>query len=153
MNHKRIREIVLRGADQRLLLAKHLRRAQLEGRLKDDLDPEALTRVYLSLLQGFILQQSLDPDVDVGHYLRASLHSIIDSTMPDPETTGIMTLAKEPTEPNSCVVRRRLVISGRVQGVGYRVHGSDVKRGPLVLSVKCSNRDDGCVEEIPAGTS
>ena len=60
---------------------------RLEGRLKDDLDPEALTRVYLSLFQGFILQQSLDPDVDVGHYLRA-LHSIIDSTMPDPETTG-----------------------------------------------------------------
>ena len=87
VNHKGIREIVLRGADQRLLLVEHLRRAQLEGRLKDDLDPDALTRVYLSLFQGFILQQSLDPNVDVGDYLRA-LHSIIDSTMPDPETTG-----------------------------------------------------------------
>ncbi len=68
------------------MLVEHLRRAQLEGSLKDDLDPEALTRVYLSLFQGFILQQSLDPNVDVAHYLRA-LHSIIDSTMPDPETT------------------------------------------------------------------
>lgn len=78
---------MLRGADQRLLLAAHLRRAQGEGRLKEDLDPDALTRVYLSLFQGFILQQSLDPNVDVGVCLRA-LHSIIDSTMPDPETTG-----------------------------------------------------------------
>ncbi len=87
VNQKGIREIVLRGADQRLLLVEHLRRAQVEGRFKDDLDPEALTRVYLSLFQGFILQQSLDPDVDVAHYLRA-VHSIIDSTMPDPETAG-----------------------------------------------------------------
>ena len=87
VNQKGIREIVLRGADQRLLLVEHLRRAQVEGRFKDDLDPEALTRVYLSLFQGFILQQSLDPDVDVAHYLRA-VHSIIDSTMPDPGTTG-----------------------------------------------------------------
>lgn len=86
VNQKGIREIVLRGADQRLLLVEHLRRAQLESSLKDDLDPEALTRVNLSLFQGFILQQSLDPNVDVAHYLRA-LHSIIDSTMPDQETT------------------------------------------------------------------
>ena len=45
VNHKRIREIVLRGADQRILLVEYLRRAQLEGRLKSDFDPEALTRV------------------------------------------------------------------------------------------------------------
>ena len=44
VNQKGIREIVLRGADQRLLLVEHLRRAQVEGRFKDDLDPEALTR-------------------------------------------------------------------------------------------------------------
>jgi AcrR family transcriptional regulator len=87
VNHKRIREIVLRGADQRILLVEYLRRAQLEGRLKSDFDPEALTRVYLSLFQGFIVQQSLDPDVDVTLYLRA-LHSIIDSTMPEPECSG-----------------------------------------------------------------
>jgi AcrR family transcriptional regulator len=83
VNHERIRKIMLRGADQRLLLVEHLRRAQLEGRLKDDLDPEALTRVYLSLFQGFILQQALDPKVKVAPYLSA-LHSIIDSTMPEP---------------------------------------------------------------------
>jgi AcrR family transcriptional regulator len=81
VNQQGIREIVLRGADQRLLLADHLRRAQLEGRLAADLEPDALTRIFLALFQGFILQQSLNPDVDVAPYLRA-VHSIIDYTMP-----------------------------------------------------------------------
>jgi acylphosphatase len=61
-----------------------------------------------------------------------------------------MTLAKEPTEPNSCVVRRRLVISGRVQGVGYRAWlGRKARTAGLVGEVL--NRDDGCVEAILQG--
>jgi hypothetical protein len=85
VNHERIREIVLRVRISGFWLADHLRRAQIDGRLKVDFDPDALTRIYLSLFQEFILQQSLDPNVDVTSYLRA-LHSLVDSKMSGPET-------------------------------------------------------------------
>ncbi len=61
-----------------------------------------------------------------------------------------MTRAAEPMKPNSSVVRRRLVISGRVQGVGYRAWlGRKARTAGLVGEVR--NRDDGCVEAILQG--
>ena len=61
-----------------------------------------------------------------------------------------MTKAAEPMKPSSSVVRRRLVISGRVQGVGYRAWlGRKARTAGLVGEVR--NRDDGCDEAILQG--
>jgi AcrR family transcriptional regulator len=83
VHHERLRAVVRRGALQRRLLVGYLRDAQRQGALPLEVEPEALTRVYLALFQGFILQQAWDPLADVGAYLRA-VHAIIDATMPGP---------------------------------------------------------------------
>jgi len=50
-----------------------------QGVLQLDVQPDALTRVSLALfLGGLILQQTWEPDVDVGGYLEA-VHAIIDA--------------------------------------------------------------------------
>ena len=84
VHNERLRAIVQRGADQRLLLAGLLQDAQRRGQLPLDVAPDALTRCIPALFQGFILQQAWEPDVDIGPYLQA-LHTIIDATMPDPD--------------------------------------------------------------------
>lgn len=83
VHNERLRTIVLRGADQRQLLVEFLRDARRDGRLPLAIDPDALTRVYLAMFQGFILQQAWEPDVDVHQYLQA-LKAIVDATMPSP---------------------------------------------------------------------
>ena len=61
-----------------------------------------------------------------------------------------MTRAAEPMKPSSSVVRRRVVISGRVQGVGYRAWlRRKARAAGLVGEVR--NRDDGSVEAILQG--
>lgn len=84
VHNDRLRSIVQRGADQRLLLAGLFEHAQAGGDLPPDLDLAAVGRTYLALFQGFILQQAWDSTIDVGRYLRA-VHAIIDATMPDRE--------------------------------------------------------------------
>jgi AcrR family transcriptional regulator len=81
VHRDRLRAIVQRGADQRLLLVGFLDEAQRDGRLPLGVEPEALARVYLALFQGLILQQAWEPDVDIGPYLQ-TVHAIIDATMP-----------------------------------------------------------------------
>jgi AcrR family transcriptional regulator len=81
VHNERLRTIVLRGTDQRHLLVEFLRGAHQHGSLPVAIDPNALTRVYLALFQGFILQQAWEPDVDVHAYLQA-LKAIVDATMP-----------------------------------------------------------------------
>jgi AcrR family transcriptional regulator len=89
VHHDRLRAVVQRGADQRLLLAGFLNDAQQRGLFLPDAKPEALTRVYLALFQGFILQQAWQPDIEVAPYLHA-VHAVIDATMPhlDPGRGG-----------------------------------------------------------------
>jgi AcrR family transcriptional regulator len=81
VHNERLRGIVQRGADQRLMLAGLLQEAQRRGEPPLDAAPDALTRVYLALFQGFILQQAWEPDVAIEPYLQA-LHAIIDVTVP-----------------------------------------------------------------------
>jgi hypothetical protein len=64
LRDKRIRKIVERGIGQRDLLTAALRRAQQAGQLPEDLDADAFSRVLLALVQGFILQQAWEPDLD-----------------------------------------------------------------------------------------
>jgi AcrR family transcriptional regulator len=80
VHQDRLREIVLRGTDQRRLLVDRLERSKRDGRLVLDADPEAITRLYLAIFQGFLLQQAWDRELDVGPYLRV-VHELIDATV------------------------------------------------------------------------
>jgi AcrR family transcriptional regulator len=86
LHNPRIRAVVQRGADQRILLAGRLQEAQRRGGLAPGVDPEAMTRVYLALFQGFLIQQAWQPNVDVAGYL-SQLHVLIDATVPDQAAT------------------------------------------------------------------
>jgi AcrR family transcriptional regulator len=83
VHHAGLRSVVQQGADQRLLLTGFLQRAKEQGALPLDADPESITRIYLALFQGFIIQQSWDPGVDISPYLKA-VHDVIDATMGAP---------------------------------------------------------------------
>lgn len=69
LRDQRIRSIIERGIRQRDLLTAALRRAQASNQLPEDLDVDALSRVLLGLLQGFILQQAWEPALDSKAYL------------------------------------------------------------------------------------
>jgi hypothetical protein len=60
-----------------------LEQAKRQDLLAPAVDIEAMTRVYLALFQGFLIQQAWQPDLDVAPFLR-QLHFIIDSTMRSP---------------------------------------------------------------------
>jgi AcrR family transcriptional regulator len=70
LRDKHIRKIVERGLRQRDALTASLRRAQRAGQLPRDLDTDSLSRLMLALLQGFILQQAWEPELDTNGYLR-----------------------------------------------------------------------------------
>lgn len=69
---KKIRKIVERGLRQREPLTKALRKAQKSGQVARNLDADSLSRVMLSLLHGFILQQAWEPELDVAGYLETA---------------------------------------------------------------------------------
>lgn len=81
VHNVRLRATVQAGADQRRLLAGLIERAKRQDLLDPAVDTEAMTRIYLALFQGFLIQQAWQPDLDVAPYLQ-QLHFIIDSTMP-----------------------------------------------------------------------
>jgi TetR/AcrR family transcriptional regulator, repressor for uid operon len=87
INHIGLRAVIQRGADQRLLLTEFLEQAKEQGALPPDADTDAITRIYLALFQGFILQQSWDPGLGVDPYLKA-VHGVIDATMLTPPGTS-----------------------------------------------------------------
>jgi TetR/AcrR family transcriptional regulator, repressor for uid operon len=76
LRDKRIRKIVECGIRQRDMLTTSLRGAQRAGQLPENLDADALSRVLLALLQGFILQQAWEPDLDTNGYLTTATHLI-----------------------------------------------------------------------------
>jgi AcrR family transcriptional regulator len=96
VHNPRIRAVVQRGADQRLLLAGRLQEAQRRRALAPGVDPEAMTRVYLALFQGFLVQQAWQPNLDVAGYL-GQLHFLIDATMPGPTATPPATGTASPS--------------------------------------------------------
>ena len=76
LRDKRIRKIVERGIRQRDLLTAALRNAQLAGQLPEDLDTDAFSRVLLALVQGFILQQAWEPELDTKGYLTTAMRLV-----------------------------------------------------------------------------
>lgn len=71
-----IRKIVNRGLRQREALSLSLLRTQQSGELRSDLDPDSLSRVMLALLQGFILQQAWEPELDSAKFFETALYLI-----------------------------------------------------------------------------
>jgi AcrR family transcriptional regulator len=90
LRDKRIRKIVDRGVRQRDILTTALRGAQRAGQLQKHLDADALSRVLLALVQGFILQQAWEPKLDTEGYLTTALH-LIQSVFGDAPTAGMET--------------------------------------------------------------
>lgn len=76
LRDKRIRKIVERGIRQRDMLTKALRSAQRAGQVPEDLDTDAFSRVLLALVQGFILQQAWEPEIDTNGYLTTATYLI-----------------------------------------------------------------------------
>jgi AcrR family transcriptional regulator len=82
---KRIRKIVERGIRQRDALTAALSSAQQAGQLPEGLDTDAFSRVLLALLQGFILQQAWEPELDTEGYLKTAA-SLINSAFTEAES-------------------------------------------------------------------
>ena len=78
LRNEPVRAIVQRGLDQRTVVVDAVRAAQGTGAMRADLDPDAVSRVGLALLQGFMLQQAWEPDVDVEAYL-AVVDALVDA--------------------------------------------------------------------------
>ena len=86
-HNERLREIVQVGSNQRLAIVGLLDRARTLRQLDPELEADAVSRVCLALLQGFLLQQCWEPDLDIGPYA-AVVHALVDSLLheaADPE--------------------------------------------------------------------
>ena len=149
INHTALRSVVQRGADQRRLLTEFLQRAKAQGSLPPQADPEAITRVYLAL-SGFHPPAVLGPrrgrrplsEDSARRHRRDDVDSSRDIQMNEREGSDHRDV---PT-----VVSRRLLISGLVQGVGFRVSlAQEARRAGLVGHVR--NLDDGRVEAVLSG--
>jgi AcrR family transcriptional regulator len=69
LRNKHVAGIMHRGVAQRIPATKALRAAQRRGRLSTSLDPDALSRFMLAVIQGFVLQQAWEPSVDIDRFL------------------------------------------------------------------------------------
>jgi len=77
LRSERVASIVRDGVGQRHQVADFVRERQHRGDFITDVDPDALSRVLLSLILGFVLQQAWDPMLDVAGY-RSVLDAMID---------------------------------------------------------------------------
>ena len=80
LRDKRMRNIVERGLKQRVVLAKYLGKAKRSGQLHPEVDVDSLSRVLLALLQGLILQQAWEPDLNVEGYF-STAGSLIENVL------------------------------------------------------------------------
>ena len=69
---RKIRKVAERGIRQRDGLTAMLRHAQQAGELPRHVDVDAISRVMLALLQGLILQQAWEPELDIEAYARTA---------------------------------------------------------------------------------
>jgi hypothetical protein len=82
-----VASIVRDGVAQRQQIADFIRERQQQGHLVAGLDPDAVSRVMLSLVLGFVLQQAWDAAIDVDGY-RSVLNEIIDRLLLAEPTRG-----------------------------------------------------------------
>jgi AcrR family transcriptional regulator len=73
LHDHRILKIAKRGIRQRDGLTEAMRNAQQSGRIPQTLDVESLSRILLALLQGLILQQAWEPEMDIEAYVKTAI--------------------------------------------------------------------------------
>lgn len=83
LRNPRIAAIVRRGVAQRDPATAAFRAAQRRGTLARGVDPDALSRLMLAIIQGFILQQAWDPKADVDAFAGV-LDALIDAIFTPP---------------------------------------------------------------------
>jgi AcrR family transcriptional regulator len=91
----RVASIVRDGVAQRQQIADFIRERQQQGHLVAGLDPDAVSRVMLSLILGFVLQQAWDAAVDVDGY-RSVFNEIIDRLLLAEPTRGRVDRGRPP---------------------------------------------------------
>ncbi|MFF2550726.1 TetR/AcrR family transcriptional regulator [Nocardia sp. NPDC058058] len=70
--NERFRPSVDEGIGQRALALDAIRAAQSEGIITGAADADGITRLILAIIQGLILQQAWEPDLDIESYRRAA---------------------------------------------------------------------------------
>lgn len=80
LHDARIRKVAVRGIRQRDRLTAALKAAQQRGEIATSANPDALSRTMLALLQGFILQQAWEPDIDSAAFVQTAM-SLLRSTL------------------------------------------------------------------------
>lgn len=92
----RIHRIVQEAVDQRDIAVKAIARARRRGDIQRGTNPDALARVILATIQGFILQQAWEPGLDPAPYA-ATIRQLLD---------GLFTSSAEPASSAARRVRR-----------------------------------------------
>ena len=77
----RLRAIVTGGLAPLGDVTRVLAEARARGTLDPAVDPDAFTRVLLALIQGFLLQRSWEPDLEVGPY-RDTVLTLLERVLP-----------------------------------------------------------------------
>lgn len=70
LRNERIRRLVLGATEQRSIAVEAIEAARQRGDLPAQIDPDALARVVLGTIQGFILQHSWAPALDPAPFCR-----------------------------------------------------------------------------------
>ena len=71
LRNERIRRLVLGATEQRSIAVLAIEAARQRGDLPAQIDADALARVVLGTIQGFILQQAWEPDLDPAPFAAA----------------------------------------------------------------------------------
>ncbi|MFI1914219.1 TetR/AcrR family transcriptional regulator [Nocardia sp. NPDC020380] len=79
----RLQPTVQEGIGQRSLAWDGIRAAQAAGAVTTAADADGMARLVLAVLQGFILQQAWEPDIDIEGYRRAA-NLVVDALAPPP---------------------------------------------------------------------
>ncbi|MFJ4657226.1 TetR/AcrR family transcriptional regulator [Nocardia sp. NPDC088792] len=81
--NERLQPSVREGIGQRALAWDAIRAGQAAGAVTTAADADGIARLVLAVLQGFILQQAWEPDLDIEGYRRAA-DLVVDALTPPP---------------------------------------------------------------------
>ncbi len=85
--NERLQPTIAEGIGQRTLALDTIRAGQQNGTVSPAADADAITRLMLAVIQGLILQQAWEPDIDIASYRQAA-DLLIDAIAPGPPGRG-----------------------------------------------------------------